>query len=398
MPWRRGEHMTGASRMTRPTGEVVWGHATTQERLLGLCDVGQRLKSMRPDLSMMLSWEEDMRPSYLPEGCDIALGPLVAEQPGDIRHFLDHWQPDLCVWAGGQMRRLLMRTLRERQMPALLVDIEAEELPSRASRWLPDQRHRLLNGFAEIMAPDPDVADRLKRAGVPAENIRVSGRLYQSSSPPSCNEDELDHMQERLKSRPTWLAARLSLTELQPVIKTHRAALRLLHRLLLVITVDTFEDLDAARRLLRAEGLNFADWDIGEEPEDHTQVVLGLSEDLGLWYRICPLCLLGNSLIRGAQGINPLDAAALGSAILHGPGVVPHTQAYARLAKLGAARKIHGEDDLSEAVAKLTSPDQAAEMALAGWQVVTEGAAMTDNLLEKIQDLLDQSDLAHAPA
>ncbi len=72
-------------------------------------------------------------------------------------------------------------------------------------------------------------------------------------------------LQEKLKSRPTWLAARLSLTELQPVIKSHRSALRLLHRLLLVITVDTLEYLDTAQRLLRSEGLSFADWDSGEE-------------------------------------------------------------------------------------------------------------------------------------
>jgi 3-deoxy-D-manno-octulosonic-acid transferase len=30
--------------------------------------------------------------------------------------------------------------------------------------------------------------------------------------------------------------------------------------------------------------------------------------------------------------------------------------------------------------------------------VVTEGAVMTDTLLERIQDLLDQSELSHAPA
>ncbi len=388
--------MSGGLPSVRPVGELVWGHATTQERLLALCDVGQRLKSMRPDLSMMLSWEADMRPSYFPEGCDIPLGALVAEQPTEIRTLLDHWRPDVCVWAGGQMRRLLMRAMRERNLPSLLVDIEAEELPSRASRWLPDQRHRLLNGFSEILAPNKDVSDRLRRAGVPAERIRVSGRLFQSSSPPSCNEDELDDLQEKLKSRPTWLAARLTLSELQPVIKAHQSTLRLLHRLLLVITVQSENDLDNARRLLRGEGLSFADWENGEEPEDFTQVVLGLSEDLGLWYRICPLCFLGNSLIRGAQGTNPLDAAALGSAILHGPGVVSHSQAYARLAALKAAQKIHGEEDLTEAVIRLISPEKAAEMALAGWQVVTEGAVMTDNLLDKIQDLLDQTETSHA--
>ncbi|KUP95018.1 3-deoxy-D-manno-octulosonic acid transferase [Tritonibacter horizontis] len=382
----------------RPKGEVVWAHATTQERLMGLCDVGNRLKTMRPDLSLMLTWEEEMRPTQLPEGCDIPLGVLTIEQPNDVRAFLDHWQPDLCVWAGGRMRRLLMRQLRDRDVPALLIDIDVEELPGRASRWLPDQRHRLLNGFSEILVPNPEVADRLQRAGVAPARIRTLGRLYQSTSPPNCNDEELTRLQAHFGSRPLWLAARLSLTELQPILNAHRAALRLLHRLVLVLTVDTFEDLDAARRALRNTGLSFADWDTGEDPDDHTQVVIGLTEDLGLWYRLCPVVFLGNSLIRGAQGSSPLDAAALGSAIIHGPGVVSHARAYDRLAASDAAVRIYGEEDLAESVLRLSSPDQAAEMAFAGWQVVTEGAAMTDALLEKVQDILDQNEARHASA
>jgi 3-deoxy-D-manno-octulosonic-acid transferase len=393
-----GTQIPSALRLKRPEGELVWAHATTQERLLGLCDVGCRLKMMRPDLSVMLTWEEDMRPAKLPEGCDIPLGPLTVEQPNDIRNFLDNWSPDVCVWAGGRLRRLLMRQMREREMPALLCDIDADELPSRASRWLPDQRHRLLNGFAAILVPGTEVSERLKRAGVAPERIHPAGRLFQSSTPPSCNDDELAQMQKQFASRPLWLAAHVSLSELPAVLKAHRGALRLLHRLLLVLTVDTFEDLDAARSLLRKEGLSFADWDMGEDPEDHTQVAIGLTENLGLWYRLCPISFLGNSLIRGAQGTNPLDAAALGSAILHGPGVVAHAQAYQRLAALDAAERIHGEEELADAVFRLSSPDRAAEMALAGWQVVTEGAVMTDTLLERIQDLLDQSELSHAPA
>ncbi|OIQ28426.1 MAG: 3-deoxy-D-manno-octulosonic acid transferase [Alphaproteobacteria bacterium MedPE-SWcel] len=398
MHWPLDPHSTGASRPARPQGELVWAHATTQERLLGLCDVGNRLKTMRPDLTMMISWEEDIRPPLVPEGCDIALGPLTLEQPNEIRAFFDHWAPDLCVWTGGRMRRWLMKHLRERHLPALLVDIDEEELPGRASRWLPDQRHRLLNGFAEILVPAKEVAELLKRAGVPSERICTLGRLYQSTSPPGCNDDELGRLQSQLSSRPLWLAARLSLTELQTVLNAHRAALRLLHRLLLVLTVETLEDLDAARRLLRSEGLRFADWDAGEEPEDHTQVVLGLTEDLGLWYRVCPLCFLGNSLIRGAQGSNPFDAAALGSAIIHGPGIVAHSQAYQRLAAVDGAVRIYSEEELAEAVLRLSSPDRAAEMALAGWRVVTEGADMTDTLLDKIQDLLDRNEDTDAPA
>jgi 3-deoxy-D-manno-octulosonic-acid transferase len=38
------------------------------------------------------------------------------------------------------------------------------------------------------------------------------------------------------------------------------------------------------------------------------------------------------------------------------------------------------------------APDQAAAVALAGWQVVTEGAHLTDQLIDLIQDKLDEQD------
>jgi 3-deoxy-D-manno-octulosonic-acid transferase len=97
-------------------------------------------------------------------------------------------------------------------------------------------------------------------------------------------------------------------------------------------------------------------------------------------------------------GQSPLDAAALGSAILHGPGIHAHRDLYERLTAAGAARAIGTEDALSDAVVDLSAPDKAARMALAGWQSVTESAATTDTLMEKVQDLLDQREDSHAGA
>ena len=44
----------------------------------------------------------------------------------------------------------------------------------------------------------------------------------------------------------------------------------------------------------------------------------------------------------------------------------------------------------------LLAPDQAADMALAGWQLLTEGAPQADALIEMVQDILDQRSADHA--
>ncbi|WP_264211672.1 3-deoxy-D-manno-octulosonic acid transferase [Leisingera thetidis] len=373
----------------RPKGELLWIHATTPERYLALCDIGRRLKSLRPDLSVLASWEPGLRLTGT-VGCDIPVGPLAEDTMAEAREFLNHWQPDACIWTGTPARRNLLRQLREQGTGVLLADLLEDEMPNRASRWLPDQRRRLLDGLTCILTPSRAVQNQLTRAGFPAERVELAGKLRVSAVPPGCNNDELAAMQQTLGSRPVWLAAHVKPGELPRVLEAHRAALRLLHRLLLVIALDDYSELDAARRLLQDSGLSFTDWDDGAEPDDLTQVLLTGGEDLGLWYRLSPVAFIASSLDPAAQGQSPLDAAALGSALLHGPGIHAHRDLYERLAKAGAAQPVQTQADMADAVVALSAPDRAAEMALAGWQSVTESAATTDTLLEKVQDLLDR--------
>lgn len=380
---------------SRPKGEVLWVHATTPERYLALCDIGRRLKTLRPDLSVLASWEPDLRLTGT-VGCDIPVGPLAEDTLAEAREFVAHWRPDACIWTGPPARRTLLRHLRDQGTGVLLADLLDAEMPHRTSRWLPDQRRRMLEGLTCILTPSKTVRDRLIRLGFPAERLEVAGKLRVSAIPPGCNDDELAAMQQTLGSRPVWLAAHVKLNELSRVLDAHRNALRLLHRLLLVVALDDIADLEAARSLLQKSGLSFADWENGGEPEDFNQVLLTSGEDIGLWYRLSPVALLANSLDPAAQGQSPLDAAALGSALLHGPGIHAHRELYDRLTKAGAAVQVQTHNEMSDTVVALSAPDRAAEMALAGWQSVTESAATTDTLLEKIQTLLDQREDTNA--
>lgn len=379
----------------RPRGELLWVHATTPERYLALCDIGRRLKNLRPDLSVLASWEPDLRLTGT-VGCDVPVGPLPEDTLAEARDFLGHWQPDACIWTGTPARRVMLRQLREQGTGVLLADLLEDEVPNRGSRWLPDHRRRLLEGLTCILTPSKSVQARLVRAGFPAERVELAGKLRVSATPPGCNDEELAAMQQTLGSRPVWLAAHVKLSELPGILDAHRGALRLLHRLLLVVALDDFADLDAARGLLQDSGLSFADWETGGEPEDFTQVLLTGGEDLGLWYRLSPVALIASSLDPAAQGQSPLDAAALGSALLHGPGVHAHRDLYERLALAGAAQVVRTQAEMTDAVVAMSAPDKAAEMALAGWQSVTESAATTDTLMEKVQGLLDQREDSHA--
>jgi 3-deoxy-D-manno-octulosonic-acid transferase len=116
---------------------------------------------------------------------------------------------------------------------------------------------------------------------------------------------------------------------------------------------------------------------------------------LGLWYRVAPISLVGGSL-QPIGGHNPFEPAALGSAILHGPYVTNFVDIYQRLSEAGAARLVTGPDTLAEAVHELMNPDKAAAMAHAAWEVVSQGAEVTDRALDAIFDRLDAGPAAKA--
>jgi 3-deoxy-D-manno-octulosonic-acid transferase len=117
---------------------------------------------------------------------------------------------------------------------------------------------------------------------------------------------------------------------------------------------------------------------------------------MGLWYRLSPVTFMGSSLTAGHGGRDPYEPAALGSAILYGPNVSRYIQSYSRFARAGAARIVRDASTLSAAVLRLNAPDQAAIMAQAAWEVATEGAEVTDKVLERLDEILDRRSKRHA--
>jgi 3-deoxy-D-manno-octulosonic-acid transferase len=61
--------------------------------------------------------------------------------------------------------------------------------------------------------------------------------------------------------------------------------------------------------------------------------------ELGLVYRVAPIVFIGGSLV-GHGGQNPIEAAKLGAAILHGPHVWNFAEIYAALDAAGGAELV----------------------------------------------------------
>lgn len=367
----------------RPAGRLVWLHAPEAEQAGSLVELARHLR------------EEDGHPVLLtaPAAPDLPEGVIWQPPPGDFldeaRAFLDHWHPDAILFSGGELRPTLVTLAAERRLPMGMVEARKPALPEGREGWYPGLIRAALAPMQEVLALDEPSVRALRKAGAP--NLVLSGRMEQPSAVLPASEAERESLAEGMAARPVWLAVSVPQAEENAVIEAHRAALRLAHRLLLILVPE-----DPARiphlvtRMEDEEGWRVAQRSLDEEPETETEVFLADASEMGLWYRLAPIAFLGGSLAGTGCLRNPMEAAALGASLIHGPRPGAYGTVFGRLGAARAARSVASGGDLSEALAELLSPDRAARLAQAAWGVASEGVEVTQRAHSLIRRMLGE--------
>lgn len=384
--WDSGRHV-------RPAGSLLWLHCGDPNRALVLAQLGLRLANQRGGTEVLITLSPNQAPPRdLPD--NVLFCPAPSENPADVKKFLTFWKPDALICSGPLLRPSLVHGADQAQIPMVLVDADELSVENKNWRWLPDSLRSTLHAFTCIYAATPASAFRLRRLLGLLAPVEDSGPLIEERPALTCSETDLEDLGEVLRGRPVWLAARVQTEELRAVLSAHKASMRLSPRMLLIIVPDKAQDSGAVLSACEEGGWRVSLWDNGEMPDEKTQVLLAEdAQELGLFYRIAPMSFLGSSLISGHGGRNPFEPAALGSAVLYGPGVRQHLEAYSKLAKAGAARIVKDADSLSAAVASLMAPDKVANMVHAGWEIVSEGAMVADRIIERVNDAMDQREV-----
>ena len=123
----------------------------------------------------------------------------------------------------------------------------------------------------------------------------------------------------------------------------------------------------------------------GEGPAGAGVHVADTLGELGLWYRLARLTLVGGSLVEGVGGHNPFEPARLGCPFIAGRHV-EHWPVYGDLVGAGATRLVEGEADLNAWFSKALEgspelPAMAAKAADYAARRDEEGAAVVPRLL-----------------
>lgn len=381
----RKETPGATQRPARPKGRLVWLHAAGSDAARAVMELARRLI------------EDDGLPVLLTCSSKVTLLPGMlhelppADTPAEARAFLDHWQPEVAVFTEGELRPALLHEARESKIPLLMVDGRTPYLLRERDGWYPGLTRSALSAFRHVAAIDESSARAFRKAGAALSAVSIAGRMEEQSAALPCLEAERASFAKLLATRPVWFAASVPEAEEATVIEAHRAALQLSHRLLLILAPQDPDRAEAlCKQMEEAEGWAPACRAKDEEPEAGTEVYLVDSPaEYGLWYRLAPITFLGGSLSSTGALRDPLEAAALGSALLHGPKPGIHGVTIGRLGAARAARAVSSGRDLAEALGDLLAPDRCARLAQAAWAVASDGAEVTDRILDLIRRTMD---------
>lgn len=388
---RLGERFGRATR-PRPAGPLVWCHGASVGEAQALLPLLQHLRKIRPDVTLLLTTGTVTSAALVQQRTadpGIIHQFIPVDLPGAVDAFLDHWRPDLVLWSESDFWPGILAELRQRSIPAVLANARLSERS--VARWQrsPETARWLLAAFDAIYAQTGGDAERLRRLGAP--QVIEAGNLKHAAPPLPANEAVLAEWRARLATRPLWLAASTHPGEETQVAAAHRLLKPQLPGLLTMIVPRHPERGAALKADLAAPELQIALRSAGEHPDAGTDLYIADTlGELGLWYRLAPLVMMGGSLVP-VGGHNPLEPARLGSAVLFGPQMYNFSEASAGLLREGGALQVQDAQGIAAAVAALLQDGAQREaMATAGQRF----ASADDSVIER----LSQAVLERLPA
>jgi 3-deoxy-D-manno-octulosonic-acid transferase len=347
----RWRERLGQTQAVRPEGAVVWFHGVSVGESLSALPVIARLLSERPDLRVVITTatttSADILAKRLPAGAMHQYAPI--DTPQAAAAFLDHWRPALAVFIESDIWPNLLTGLAARHVPYALLSARITEKTFRGWQTWKGAMRSVLAGYSLVMAQDRDSDERLKAMGVATGDI---ANLKTVGAPLNVDESALAALDAIIGERRVILAASTHYGE--DTLIAHALEPYIRDRDLLVLVPRHPAKAADIRIDIEALGLHVAQRSLKEALAGTTQVYLADTlGELGLFFSLADLIVMGGSLQSGIGGHNPLEPARLGKSVITGPDLFNWQGVFDELIAAGAAFRVDGPSDLAFLVGEL---------------------------------------------
>ncbi len=346
---RRHERL-GRPYPARPDGRLVLLHAANAAQALALPPLLEKLGQLGFTVLLAIG-DASSGPFRAPRLPPVLhqLAPLDA--PQFVARFLDHWRPDFVLICGPEFPPNLIVEASRRKIPVTLADARLSARQFLIWRKFPGFAGSLLRRIDLCLAQTNADAQRFANLGM--RKVQVTGNLKYDFVPAPADQTALARLLARIGTRPAWVADGVYPGEEEIAMAAHRRLARQFPDLLTVIVPDNpkrvFEIAHSAAKIGFSAALPGGDRENGPLPEITIALASG---EAGLFLRGAGVIFAGKSLRHGG-GKNPVEAARLGCAILHGPDVDDFEEIYASLDNAGGGSLVFDAETLAKQLALL---------------------------------------------
>lgn len=385
----RIEERRGISRRPRPAGPLVWIHGASVGEVLAAAGLVERLRAL--NLRVLVTSGTVTSAAIVARRfpADVIHQYIPYDAPKFVARFLDHWRPSLALFIESDLWPNLILEASVRRLPMVLVNGRMSERSfprwQRASRTIA----ALLGRFDICLAQSRQDAERLAALG--CDSVAVTGNLKFDVPALPADSAKLDRLMALTRGRPVVVAASTHPGEEEIILESHRALATSIPGLLTVIVPRHPDRGEAIAGMIAASGVAVALRSHGDLPVARIGIyVADTMGELGLFYRLAPVAVMGGSLVRHG-GQNPIEAAKLGAAVVHGPHVFNFTDVYEALDRAGGARMAGGADALTRQLGQLLlDPELRQTTIVTAEHVVAQLGGALERTLRALQPYLLQ--------
>ena len=377
----------GHASAARPRGALVWVHCASVGETNAALPLIERLAAR--GLALLLTTgtvaAAEISRARLPHGATHQFVPI--DVPTAVERFLDHWRPDLAIFAESELWPTMLRALRRRSLPLTVVNARMSERSFRSWHAFAPFARTVLRHADLFLAQTPADAERLRTLG--ADRVTVCGNLKFDVPPPFADPEVLTRMRRAIGGRPVLVAASTHAGEEEAILAAHRQITQEGARLLTIVAPRHRERGEAIAALVLAEGLPLGLRSRGDALGERTSVFLADTiGEMGLWYGLADIAFLGGSIVpHGGQ--NPIEPAKLGVPIMHGAHLGNFREIYDALIEANASLMVNDASALAQAVKSLIErPDERQRLASAALACVERFTGALERTLDALEPYL----------
>ena len=340
----------------RPETSLVWVHAASVGEAQAVLVLINLLLRYNEKLHILVTTgtitSAELMKDKLPDRAFHQFYPL--DYMNWVERFLEYWQPDFILWMESEIWPNMLQTINSHNIPTVLINAKLSNSSFKNWKFIKNTARTLLSSFSLILTQTQKDAERFKILG--AKNVRYTDNLkYSAKALPACDTD-FKALLGSIGNRPIWLYASTHNGEEALACRVHQTLKNSIPDILTIIiprhpergkSIQSEINTYKLSSILRNETKQLPDY----ETDIYIANTLG---ELGLFYRATPIACIGRSFSNdGGGGHNPIEAAQLNCAILHGKHVQNLQEIYDEIGNANASIQVNTEQELVNTISDL---------------------------------------------